>query len=354
MATVLQSDLYVQSDLTGGRDSRGVLSLILAAASRVGDDLIRKVNIWSDRGSKSDFAVATQIAEKFCLRFMDRSEDSRTPVRMTAAEAYEKWKSLCLGVYGPIYFPQTRPVPTAVFFGGAGGEGHRRFYPNIAPNRFIKEQRYFLRSSAHYRKLKRDILEDLAFLGQGAEGSVDPMMLHYRHFRDRCHGGRAPQHGNLLSPLSSAVLRRASSLCSPEQIERSQVLADILINAHCELASMPYDSAGKTFDARHYSEAIDAVEAVRSASTTGRIFAADAASLEPGDFTKASVLRMLRDEFLTQYEHMRGTGFFPKGYLEGARRTAEEAALNGRFAHARSGCPISHIILAGELSRLQN
>jgi hypothetical protein len=354
MATMLQADLYMRSDLTGGQDSRAILSLMLAAAQNIGDAFIRQVNFTSDKGAKGDFTIASQIAERFRLRFMDKSEDPRVPVRLDTSKAYEKWKSLCLGVYGPIYFPVTHPVPTALSFGGAGGEGHRRFYPSIAPDRFLNQQRAFFPSSAQFKRLKRDILDDLSALRQGAEASVDPMILHYRHFRDRCHGGRAPQYGNLISPLSSATLRQASSLCSSEQIERSQVLADVLINANRELAILPYDEPRKSFDARHLSEVPDAKDAIHSARSDGRVFAPETASVQAGDFTKQKALLMLREDFLDHYERMRGSGFFPKEYLEKARATAEKASVEGRFPHARSGGAVSHVILAGELSRLSN
>ncbi|MBF9197507.1 hypothetical protein [Microvirga terrestris] len=354
MATVLKSGLYVRSDLTGGRDSRAVLSLMLAAARNIGSDFIRQINFTSEIGAKGDFALACQIAERFQLRFMDKREDLRVPIRLDTSEAYEKWKSLCLGVYGPIYFPVTRPVPTALSFGGAGGEGHRRFYPSVPPNRFLNQQRGFFPSSAQFKRLKRDILEDLSSLRHGTEASVDPMIVHYRHFRDRCHGGRAPQYGNLISPLSGANLRWASSLCSPDQIERSQVLADILINANRELATMPYDEPGKSFDTRHLAEVPDAQDAIRSARNDGQVFASEAASLQAGDFTKQKALRMLREDFLSHYERVQGSGFFPREYLEKARATAENASAEGRFPHARTGGALSHVILAGELSRLSN
>jgi len=354
MATMLKSDLFMRSDLTGGRDSRAVLSLMLAAARSVGEGLIRNVNFTSNKDAEADFAVASRIAEEYGLRFMDTNRDPRAPVRLETAEAYEKWKSLCLGVYSPIYFPGNRPVPTAVVFGGAGGEGHRRFYPSIAPDQFIDQRRRFIPSRAHFKRLKRDILEDLSMLRQGPGASVDPMVLHYRHFRDRCHGGRAPQYTTLISPLSGALLRHASSMCSAERMERSQVLADILVNVDHKLAAMPYDSPKKSFDARHFAEVTDASAAFGSARTDGRIFAADATPMEDGDFTREKALRLLRDDFLTHYERMRGTGFFPKAYLERARSTAEDAALHGRLVHARSGSAVSHVILAGELSRLSN
>jgi hypothetical protein len=316
MATMLQADLYMRSDLTGGQDSRAILSLMLAAAQNIGDAFIRQVNFTSDKGAKGDFTIASQIAERFRLRFMDKSEDPRVPVRLDTSKAYEKWKSLCLGVYGPIYFPVTHPVPTALSFGGAGGEGHRRFYPSIAPDRFLNQQRAFFPSSAQFKRLKRDILDDLSALRQGAEASVDPMILHYRHFRDRCHGGRAPQYGNLISPLSSATLRQASSLCSSEQIERSQVLADVLINANRELAILPYDEPRKSFDARHLSEVPDAKDAIHSARSDGRVFAPETASVQAGDFTKQKALLMCCERiFWTIMNGCVGAVSFPKSTL---------------------------------------
>jgi len=87
MATVLQSDLHMRADLTGGRDSRAVLSLMLAAAKYLGNDLMQRVNFASNRDAKADFAVASQIAEKCRLHFMDRSVDPRAPVRLNSAEA---------------------------------------------------------------------------------------------------------------------------------------------------------------------------------------------------------------------------------------------------------------------------
>ncbi|UVF19826.1 hypothetical protein HPT29_001330 [Microvirga terrae] len=352
MATVLQSDLSMSSELTGGQDSRAVLALMLAAARLVGVDSIRRINFTSNEGQTNDFAVAREIAERFHLRFMTWSDDRRSPPLLGLVEAYEKWKSLCLGVYAPSYFPRRRPVPTSIVFGGSGGEGHRRFYPDIGLDRFLALHRNHIPSAAHFRTLKNAIAEDLAFLQQGPEVSVDPLVLHYRHFRDRCHGGRTPQYTNLLSPLSSASLRRTSSLCTPDQLDRRQVVADILINASRELASMPFDTPKKSFVASHFDEVIDASDAIGSARTSGRVFAAASEHAASGDFTKQKALHLLRDDFLSHYDTMGRTGFFPRSYLEEAKAVVEEAARKGRFSHPVEGCSVSHVILAGELSGL--
>lgn len=352
MATVLQSDLTMSSELTGGQDSRTVLALMLAAAQLIGKDSIQRINFTSNKGQTSDFAFASQIAERFHLRFMNWDDGRRGPPLLGLTEAYEKWKSLCLGVYGPIYFPRSRPVSTSIVFGGSGGEGHRRFYPDIGLDQFLAVRRSHIPSAAHFRKLKNDIAEDLSLLQRGPEASVDPMVLHYRHFRDRCHGGRTPQYTNLLSPLSSATLRKASSLCTPEQLDRRQVVADILINTSRELAAMPFDSPEKSFDVRHFTEVLGASDAIRSARTRGQVFAAESEQSANGDFTRQKALCMLRDDFLSHYDTMRRTGFFPRDYLETAKTFVEEAARNGRLSHAVDGCTVSHVILAGELSGL--
>ena len=115
---------------------------------------------------------------------------------------------------------------------------------------------------------------------------------------------------------------------------------------------MPYDNPGKSFDTRHFNEKIDASDAIRSACTTGQVFAAEIQPVNRGDFTKQKALQMLRDDFLVHYESMRKSDYFPTRYLETARTTIEEAARNGAFSHPVDGCAVSHVILAGELSRL--
>jgi len=350
MATILQSDLRIQCDLSGGRDSRAVLALIIAASKRFGGDL-QKVGIQSNPKAVADRAAANRITEEYGLSFR-----ARGPIRrlepLATERGYEKWKSLCLGVYAPIYFPQWNRSSTSVNFSGGGGETHRRFYENASPEGLLDEHRRFIPSRALFEQLRADILNDLAFLSRGPEGHLDPLIVHYRHFRDRCHGGCLAQYRNRLSPLASGFLRRASTLCSPEQLDRSQVLADIMMNADAKLAFMPYDDPKKTLDPRHVAERIDASGAIAAARGCGRVFAADDVSEETDTFVQPDALRMFRDDFLTNYERVRRSGFFPHRYLERARMTVEEAVRSGSLQHATDGCSVSHVILAGELSNI--
>jgi hypothetical protein len=351
MATILRSDLRVQCDLSGGRDSRAVLALIIAASKRFGGDL-QKIGIQSNPRAVADRAAADRLMEEYGLSFTGRGSSRRPEPSFSAARAYEKWKSLCLGVYAPIYFPQWNRSSTSVNFSGGGGESHRRFYEKASPERLLDGHRRSIPSRALFEQLRADILNDLAFLSRGPEGHLKPLIVHYRHFRDRCHGGCLAQYRNRLSPLASGLLRQASTLCSPEQFDRSQVLADIMMNADEKLAFMPYDDPKKALDPRHVAERIDSSGAIAAARGDGRVFAADEAAQETGTFVRPDALRMLRDDFLTNYERVRGSGFFPHQYLEKARMIVEEAVRSGSLQHAAHGCSVSHVILTGELSNI--
>lgn len=352
MATILQSDLHVTCDLSGGRDSRAVFSLMLTASRRFGGDLLQNVRFQSASSAKADYAVATRIAEEYGLTLGGSRANLGTGPTLSTAEAYDRWKSLSLGIYTPIYIPRRNRSSAEVNFGGGGGEGHRLFYEKSDPKDFINQHQAHVPSRIQFRKLRAEILEDLALLSEGPEAKLDPLILHYRHFRDRCHGGCFPQYANKVAPLASGSLRAASNLCSPTMLDRSQILADILLNADEKLAFLPYDDPKKSLDAQHVAAQVDASQTIVAARNDGRVFAANDVQREAADFDRFEVFRMLCDDFLLNYERVRGTGLFPRSYLEAARTTVEEAARNGSLGHATNGCSISHVILAGELSQL--
>lgn len=355
MGTVLQSHLHVWCDLTGGRDSRAVLALFLATSRRleIGGTVRQRVKFRSSEAKQQDFVIASRIANELGLSLDDTVDDDNEPLlHCDPAESYAKWKYLCLGVYAPVYFPWFNPDPRTIRFQGTGGEGHRRFYPDVAPAYFVEKQRNFVPSSQLFDKLKTDILDDLDYLRQGPEAAVSPMILHYRHFRDRCHGGRHSQYRYASSPLGSGLLHAASTRCSAEKIERCQILADILLNGDPRLGELPFDKPEKAIDARHIADLVDACSDVTDADMTGRVYSADQVFGTAGHFSERKALSLLREEFLKNYERVAPSGFFPKAYLDLARGVMEDAASRGWFSHARDASAISHAILAGELSRL--
>ena len=355
MGTVLQSKLRVWCDLTGGRDSRAVRALFLAASRRlkIGGAVLQRVKFRSDEAKQQDFLIASRIADELGLRLNDTVGDDNEPLfHCDPAESYAKWKYLCLGVYAPVYFPYLKPDPRTIHFKGGGGEGHRRFYPDVPPAYYVEKQRSFVPSSRLFEKLKTDILDDLDYLRQGPEAGVSPMILHYRHFRGRCHAGRGSQYRYASSPLGSGLLHTASTRCSAEKIERCQILADIVLNGDPRLGELPFDKPEKAIDARHIADLVDASNDVIDADINGRVYSSDHVSDTVGCFSERKALSLLRDEFLKNYEAVSPSGFFPTAYLENARGAMEDAVSRGWISHARDASAISHVILAGELSRL--
>ena len=117
---------------------------------------------------------------------------------------------------------------------------------------------------------------------------------------------------------------------------------------------MPYDVPKKAFDDRHRADLLDASAAIASASKDGRVYAGEAATANRENFSSLEAFCRLRDDFLAHYDDMRKSGFFPIDYVETARTTVEKAAQTGRLSHPIDGCALSHVLLAGELSRLSN
>ena len=57
--------------------------------------------------------------------------------------------------------------------------------------------------------LEDEVREGMDFIGSISPDGSDPMVLYYRHFRARFHGGRKPQINVSFTPLAS----RASVAC---------------------------------------------------------------------------------------------------------------------------------------------
>ena len=351
-ATLLQSDVLVRCDITGGRDSRAVLALLFAALRRYGGS-VSDLAMVSDVGRPVDLKVANSIADRFGFKLNERPWEV-ADTHYDVPTAYAVWKSLCLGVYMPPYIPTGAPNPSIIFLDGSGGEGHRPFYPEITPEAFVDSQAKFITDGDDYRALKDSILADINKLKAGQEETIHPLVIHYRHFRDRCHGGRSSQFHFTASPLSSALLRNAFPLCAKEKSDRAQVLTDILINGDRELAMMAYDKPEKLPDERNLADVIDASGAIASANIDGRIFQSGLPASAPSEPRRADLLSMMRDDVLRHQNTVAQSGYLPSDYVERGVEAVELALANGSFRgdDPVDAIPAVHVILAGELHAL--
>lgn len=348
--TVIRSGIDVRSDLTGGRDSRAILALMLAATNR-DPEVLSGVSFRCNDKPAGDLPVAAAIAERYSLQLNQPNKTRTKP--LSHANAYKKWKALNLGIYAPVYFPIASPSPSRLPLGGAGGEAHRSFYKSKDLDEFVLHRKRFVPSHEDFRNLHRDILEDIESLSWGLDSAVDPLTVHYRHFRDRCHGGRNPQYGFMLNLLSSGALKYASSACPPDLRERSQVLADIMLNCAPDLARMPYDTEAKSLDDRHFSDSANVRDSVLAARNDGQAFFAQTdTQQDDSEREKLRPVELMEVDFILARNRIRKSGYFPLSYLEKAEKIMSSASSSGAFAHAVDGTSISHIILAGELDSL--
>lgn len=254
----------------------------------------------------------------------------------------------------PPYFPVEGPSPAVFSLSGAGGEGNRPFYPTVPVQRFLKDRAKYIPDPANFEVLKGDILDNLDALSIGLDSGVDPLIVHYRHFRDRCHGGRSSQFHNIGSPLASALLRRAYALCPKEKSDRAQVLIDILLNGDADLALMPYDTEAKMPTAEAIADAFDGAAAIRAAPLDGRVFAG---TPEPGTKASRSKLKMLarlKAEAIAHAPRVEEAELLPASYIAAALDAAEDAERKGDYEHPVKAVPVAHVILAGELLELSS
>ncbi len=349
LGAILQSDIDVKSDLTGGRDSRAVLSLFFRAAKSLGQpSLLNRISFTSDPNALDDYKIADGLAQAFGLSLNIKKANHPSPL-LHPEDRFRKWISLCLGSYGPIYFPVRAQNSKSLAMGGAGGEAHRNFY--IAPNicAFLDARRKFFRNDAFYEEFRSDVLSDVNRLKVGYEAELDPLIIHYRHFRDRLHGGRTPQYVNLLNPLASHLFRSASTILSSDLRVRSQLLVDIIANGASGLETHPYDREAKMPDNQHVRD-LTLIPLDRSCDP-GDVFCGEGCVTESNtDRLNTSTWQLLHDEILQNEPKFRGFDIFSGGYIDNAIHLTKHAVEKKSLPHPVDGCSISHLIFAGHLA----
>lgn len=237
IATLANSPVSV--DITGGVDSRTVLSMFLPVLRSLGGPHNVHFRCGYLGHHQEDFAIAQQIASAYS--FSLNTKPAIPSSSLSGRDQYEMWKHSSLGSYSPVYFPEPLRFPDAINVGGGGGEGHRSFYGNIDVQDYLGRYRDRF-STECFVRIKTSAQSSMARLN----ADVQEMVSHYREFRDRIHSGLLGNFGMRLSPLASKYLYAATDLKSEHEISQNQVLFDIMNNSTPELMSMPYDKQQKS------------------------------------------------------------------------------------------------------------
>lgn len=340
--TLLATDFVkVQCDLTGGVDSRTVFGLLSAASARMASAHANvRIKSGTTRGDDTDLVIAKEICDKY--GFDLNPPRPVQPGRFSAEESFRSWQMLCLGAYHPIYFPTNGPRGNNVSFGGGGGENHRPFFKDASVDEFIEKRASTIQQEAVRQQFVDELRSTFRLLAELDGDAIDPLILHYRHFRSRFHAGRAAQYGVLFSPLSSGLLERAVSAVAPKDLAAGLVNFQIMHTLDAELLSLRFDHPKKA-PAEFVRRALIDIEP--AAASPGRCFGLQ------NDHAVISAVRststtwsLLRDEYERCASIPYVSHFWGRKFLSDTKAIVERAAECGKLDHAVDGQPASAVL----------
>lgn len=331
--------MSVNCDLTGGMDSRAVFAMLMRARSEnpTSPALIR-VGSAPTKGLSTDMDIASEISERYDLRI--NGPRPASPHRFSREESYASWRQLCLGSYFPIYFPGIAPYSHRVSLGGGGGENHRRFYPDASADALTASRAARIKPSWLRSAFVADMASTFRTLERIESPDTDPLVLHYRHFRNRLHSGRTPQYGVQFMPLGSRLLEEAANAAGKVHQDRGQRNYDIIHSTEPDLLSVRFDQPYKS----PTDDVIEALTRIDIPSLrAGRVY--HEPPMQPShNGGTSSQWRYLQAELRDAVKSSFVQDFWPPEFLTDAQKTADGAVAEARLPHPIDGQPISAIL----------
>jgi hypothetical protein len=230
----------VTVDITGGVDSRLVLATILTSGVDLSD-----INFVCAKGDNKDYHVASLLARKLGINIKNKSY---TYGQGSQEDLYNFWKIGNLGVYNPVYFPNSTRPQSLLHFHGACGECFRDFYGSTA-SVYLEGVARSQKDCNAIHSLNRKFGKALYFI----DSPIDTKMVmfdYYINYRSRFHFGRSAFRNlneYLISPLSSPYLLAAFSMLSTKEKENGALILDIFQACCPELLDVTFDEESKNF-----------------------------------------------------------------------------------------------------------
>lgn len=233
--TVVCSDTQFTVDVSGGRDSRTVVSLILAAQSIFG----RRAETFyvSNKGRSTDYEVAQLLAKSgnFDLGGAPGNSNFLMP-----DESVGEWVKHSLGVYTPVYFPLTTLNANAIHAHGGGGGTLR---PLGSEPKTLDQLLASWGTQVPGPYTREWQLDVEGSFDAGFVGKRDARYAMFANYRNRFHFGRRPHNEVLFMPLNSTTLNFVPR--HHRQFRDAQIYYDIISNTMPEFMDIPYDEPMK-------------------------------------------------------------------------------------------------------------
>ena len=282
--TIVDSGFNARIDLSGGVDSRAILSVLLWGISEGSDTLLLssdRVRINSSKSIPEDYEVASNIAAAFGFPLNHKS--GHQVVAASGGDALAEWKYFNLGRYAPHILPTAAQAHGVFYFPGTGGEDHRPFYTKFYeasdPSRpaqlteqidgqqggngalsseqdaksaddlsfdtYLETYAKVFSTRELFKLWAVDIYDDLAKTSSPFDVDLPNSMKHYRRHRSRHHSSKKPGSDLMASIFGSKAFYECTYHSSLDRILANQVLFDVMLTCTPELALMPYDRPGK-------------------------------------------------------------------------------------------------------------
>jgi len=338
---LLDSNIHIISDLTGGADSRAVYTLVKKAKDlSMNGSEYPMLSCGSSKGNTLDLEIAKNIAEKYEYPINVRKKYIEN--KYSGQESYESWKALCLGVYHPIYFPPHGPQNDTVSLGGSGAGNHRRVYNHENIEEFVSSHVSMIEPSWLSYNVHSDIKTEIDRMSS-IGSKVDPIVLHFREYRDRMHGGRNPQYMTLFNPLGSKILDEVSEISGSSRFKVGQVNYDIMSNLLPEILDIPFDSDLKKLNTEREKNLVHLDK--WNEFLTGRAYTSASLAHESIKETD-SAFDFLNEDFQSAKSNVFVKEFFGKRFISKTDDLMKSALENKKFKHAIDGQGIAAIIAA--------
>lgn len=331
--------MSVNCDLTGGMDSRAVFAMLMRAGAETPDfPAALRVGSAPTKGLSTDMEIASEICERYNVPLNGPRPPS--PHRFSREDSYASWRQLCLGSYFPIYFPGTAPYSHRVSLGGGGGENHRRFYPDASAEALTTTRAKRIKPTWLRSAFAADMTSTFQALERIEGTDTDPLVLHYRHFRNRLHSGRTPQYGVQFMPLGSRLLEEAANAAGEVHQDSGQRNYDIIHSTEPGLLSMRFDQPYKS----PTKEVIDALTRIDISDIHAGCVYYEPPMQPSQSGGNSSQWQFLQAELKEAVKNPFVRDFWPAKFIDEAQETADGAVAESRLPHPIDGQPLSAIL----------